>query len=274
MTIFKEALIEKKIKIKSLKKIRIGETSKTYIGEYKNQKVIVKYFLQNKLNKVTNHFLKNKIRSQIIVKKLFPKILYANQKDGLLIYKFFKESAYKKNRVNYINNIGIKLKELHSIKLPKNILSIDDQLTFYKKILTKNSNLLVLNELQEFFKLIKRSDSKYVFSHNDLNSANILYSDDDDVCFIDYEYASLNSRYCDLSKIIENLSLNKSEINALFNGYGLKISKNTHNSIRNWVIMNNYIELIWLCAFNEIKKNYFKTSHIKRLLDKIKRLKQ
>ena len=48
MTIFKEALIEKKIKIKSLKKIRIGETSKTYIGEYKNQKVIVKYFLQNK----------------------------------------------------------------------------------------------------------------------------------------------------------------------------------------------------------------------------------
>ena len=75
MTIFKEALIEKKIKIKSLKKIRIGETSKTYIGEYKNQKVIVKYFLQNKLNKVTNHFLKNKIRSQIIAKKLFPKIL-------------------------------------------------------------------------------------------------------------------------------------------------------------------------------------------------------
>ena len=177
MTEINEVLKSSKEKFVILNKIRSGITANTYLAKYKKDKSIIKVFKkQNQKNKlITNQFLINSIQDQMVVKKLFPEITYFNKKEGVLIYKYFEEKNIKLRRNKLIELIGIALSNLHSIKPNNNIKTFEDQLSAYNKILISNKKNKYVEEINYLFKKIESYEKgEKIFSHNDLNTTNIL----------------------------------------------------------------------------------------------------
>ena len=95
------------------------------------------------------------------------------------------------------------------------------------------------------------------------------------IVFIDFEYLSINSKYSDLSKLIDSLNLKALEKNKLLEGYGVdEINDSINIKIKKWSLMNIYTELIWANYINEYKRNYFDKDYINLLKNKIKQQKQ
>ena len=89
--------------------------------------------------------------------------------------------------------------------------------------------------------------------------------------FIDWEYASVNSRYYDLTKIINSYDLDNLDINNLFAHYGLDTDDKTFEIINDWNLLDKYLELIWSLVINKLHSNYFSNNYIEDLEAKIRR---
>ena len=267
MTEIDEVLKSSKVKFVILNKIRSGITANTYLAKYKKDKSIIKVFKkQNQKNKlITNQFLINSIQDQMVVKKLFPEITYFNKKEGVLIYKYFEEKNIKLRRNKLIELVGISLSNLHSIKPNKNIKTFEDQLSAYNKILISNKKNKYVEEINYLFKKIESYEKgDKIFSHNDLNTTNILCSGKD-MCFIDFEYSGMNSRFCDISRVVESFNLKGQEINILIRSYGIKNDSTVIDNINDWRLMNSYLDLIWAYVINKIHKGLIKDDFISNL---------
>ena len=83
-----------------------------------------------------------------------------------------------------------------------------------------------------------------MLSHNDLNFSNILIRNKE-IIFIDYDYLTINSRYCDLSRIISTFDLNNNQISLFLESYGIENNNETYDKLKNWNHMNRLIDLIW-----------------------------
>ena len=95
------------------------------------------------------------------------------------------------------------------------------------------------------------------------------------IVFIDFEYLSINSKYSDLSKLIDSLNLTTLEKDKLLEGYGIdEINDKINLKIKKWSLMNIYTELIWANYINEYKRNYFDKDYMNLLKKKIKQQKQ
>ena len=95
------------------------------------------------------------------------------------------------------------------------------------------------------------------------------------IVFIDFEYLSFNSKYSDLSKLIDSLNLTTLEKDKLLEGYGIdEINDSINLKIKKWSLMNIYTELIWANYINEYKRNYFDKDYMNLLKKKIKQQKQ
>tara|TARA_B100001250_G_scaffold151619_1_gene130123 strand:- start:178 stop:1023 length:846 start_codon:yes stop_codon:yes gene_type:complete len=261
-------LNELNIQFELLGEIRDGETSKTYLGKFENKKAIFKLFNLKNLNMKTNRYLDLTITNQLIKNNLFPKILFLSKEHDLLIYEYISSSKRLSLRPKFIKQIGIKLSKAHSIKLPNQYISFKSQLNNYEKILLEHPKRNIVKKAIKLFKDIPEDKSDLVFSHNDLNPTNILFNNDD-VYFIDWEYASINSRYYDLSKIINSYNLNILDINNFFVHYGLDTDNNTFKIINYWNLLDKYLELIWSLVINKIYCNYFSINFIENLEAKI-----
>ena len=267
MTEIDEVLKSSKVKFVILNKIRSGITANTYLAKYKKDKSIIKVFKkQNQKNKlITNQFLINSIQDQMVVKKLFPEITYFNKKEGVLIYKYFEEKNIKLRRNKLIELVGISLSNLHSIKPNKNIKTFEDQLSAYNKILISNKKNKYVEEINYLFKKIESYEKgEKIFSHNDLNATNILCSGKD-MCFIDFEYCGMNSRFCDISRIVQSFNLQGQEINILIRSYGIKNDSTVIDNINDWRLMNSYLDLIWAYVINKMHKGSIKVDFISNL---------
>ena len=126
----------------------------------------------------------------------------------------------------------------------------------------------------DLFNELNVGKEKYVLCHNDLNFSNVMFKNNK-IVFIDFEYLSLNSKYSDLSKLIESLNLKTSEKDKLLKGYGIdEISENINTKIKKWSLMNVYTELIWANYINQFNKNHFDKDYLNLLKKKIKQQKQ
>lgn len=249
-------------------KIRDGETSETYLGKFKNKKAIFKLFNLESSRLQINQYLKLKMHKLMNENNLCPKILYISDECDLLIYEFFETNEDLKVP-NIIKRLAEKIKQVHLQKIPKNLITFKEQLHNYEKILSGHSKFKKVKEGIELYKDLIQDETDLVFSHNDLNIKNVL-SNKDSVSFIDWEYSSINSRYYDLSKIINSFNLDNLDINNLFVHYGLETSCNTLQKIENWKLMDSYLAFIWSITINKIYKNYFNDEWIDSLEAQIK----
>ncbi len=242
-------------KISKLKLIRNGETSYTYFGYFNNKKSIFK-ILKKSINKnLENKFYFEKISRQIVKENLLPKIIYSDNKNSLYVYEYFDGKELKTLNKELIIKTGSKLKKLHSLDLDKNLKSFDSQINLYIKEIKKNKNNKILKEGIKHFTKLRDKNFDNVVSHNDLNNSNILFNNYE-VRFIDYDYLSINDRFCDLARICSSYKFSKTDIEVFLESYGLDCSKNNLDILKSWQLMNSYTDVIWFYFIKESDLNF------------------
>ena len=243
-------------KISKLKLIRNGETSYTYFGYFNNKKSIFKILKKNINKNLENKFYCEKISRQIVKENLLPKIIYSDNKNSLYVYEYFDGKELKTLNKELIIKTGSKLKKLHSLDLDKNLKSFDSQINLYINEIKKNKNNKILKEGIKHFTKLRDKNFDNVVSHNDLNNSNILFNNYE-VRFIDYDYLSINDRFCDLARICSSYKFSKTDIEVFLESYGLDCSKNNLDILKSWQLMNSYTDVIWFYFIKESDLNFF-----------------
>ena len=243
-------------KISQLRLIRNGETSSTYFGYFNNKKSIFKILKKNMDKNLENNFYGQKISNQIVKENLFPKIIYSDHKNSLYVYEYFEGKELQTLNKELIIMIGSKLKKLHSLDLNKNLNSFESQIYLYIQKINQNKNNKILKEGIKLYTKLKNNKFDNVVSHNDLNNSNILFNNYE-VRFIDYDYLSINDRFCDLARICSSYKFSKTDIEVFLESYGLDCSKNNLDILKSWQLMNSYTDVIWFYFIKESDLNFF-----------------
>ena len=255
------------------KQIADSETSETFVGKFKNIKSIFKLPKNINYEFIINEYLKNNIIEQIIKKNITTNFLYLEKKTGLVIYEYFEMEASTKELIN-IPNLGKQLRKLHQIKNNGKTKTFEDQVNLYFSTTNTESNSKFYLESLALLNELKTDKDESVVSHNDLNLFNIMFNRRD-IFFIDFEYLSINSRYCDLSKLISSLQMNETEINIFLNSYGIKnLNNNIYTKLKKWTLMNIYTEFLWANFMNRKRNNHFNEKYLNNLKKKIKQQRQ
>ena len=255
------------------KQIADSETSETFVGKFKNIKSIFKLPKNINYEFIINEYLKNNIIEQIIKKNITTKFLYLEKKTGLVIYEYFEMESSIKELIN-IPNLGKQLRKLHQIKNNGKTKTFEDQVNLYFSTTNTESNSKFYLESLALLNELKTDKDENVVSHNDLNLFNIMFNRRD-IFFIDFEYLSINSRYCDLSKLISSLQMNETEINIFLNSYGIKnLNNNIYTKLKKWTLMNIYTEFLWANFMNRKRNNHFNEKYLNNLKKKIKQQRQ
>ena len=261
-------------KISQLRLIRNGETSSTYFGYFNNKKSIFKILKKNMDKNLENNFYSQKISNQIVKENLFPKIIYSDHKNSLYVYEYFEGKELQTLNKELIIMIGSKLKKLHSLDLNKNLNSFESQIYLYIHKINENKNNKILKEGIKLYTKLKNNKFDNVVSHNDLNNSNILFNNYE-VRFIDYDYLSINDRFCDLARICSSYKFSKKDIEVFLESYGLECNKNNLGILQSWQLMNLYTDVIWFYFLKESEFNiYNQNEMIVRARKLIKQQKQ
>jgi len=261
-------------KISQLRLIRNGETSSTYFGYFNNKKSIFKILKKNTDKNLENNFYSQKISNQIVKENLFPKIIYSDYKNSLYVYEYFEGKEMQTLNKELIIMIGSKLKKLHSLDLNKNLNSFESQIYLYIHKIDENKNNKILKEGIKLYTKLKNNKFDNVVSHNDLNNSNILFNNYE-VRFIDYDYLSINDRFCDLARICSSYKFSKKDIEVFLESYGLACNKNNLGILQSWQLMNLYTDVIWFYFLKESEFNiYNQNEMIVRARKLIKQQKQ
>ena len=261
-------------KISQLRLIRNGETSFTYFGYFNNKKSIFKILKKNTDKNLENNFYSQKISNQIVKENLFPKIIYSDHKNSLYVYEYFEGKELQTLNKELIIMIGSKLKKLHSLDLNKNLNSFESQIYLYIHKINENKNNKILKEGIKLYTKLKNNKFDSVVSHNDLNNSNILFNNYE-VRFIDYDYLSINDRFCDLARICSSYKFSKKDIEVFLESYGLVCNKNNLDILQSWQLMNLYTDVIWFYFLQESEFNiYNQNEMIVRARKLIKQQKQ
>ena len=262
------ALKDLNISFEEISEIRKGENSDTFLITSRKRKLVVKKFKNIKFKQITNAFLNKKIIDQLVTKKLFPNIIYYSEEKDFLIYEYFESAKNNKDKF-FFENLGKKIREMHNIEPCKNILTYEQQLNFYKQLLQRNKEDQLVTKIESLFDDVNIQSSELVFSHNDLNINNILFNKD--ICMIDYEYSSLNSKFSDIAKVIYEFKLNKLETKYFLDGYRITLDEQTEKQIILWQRFNLYIDYIWALLIKSNKelplKENLKDFYLKRFID-------
>tara|TARA_B100001250_G_scaffold167264_1_gene144002 strand:+ start:3425 stop:4261 length:837 start_codon:yes stop_codon:yes gene_type:complete len=273
MNKLKKILIDLNFNFEIYEQISDSETSQTFIGKFNNSRSIFKLPKNNNLELIINEYLKNQIIDEIIKKNITPKFLFIENKTGLIIYEYFKKDSSKKSLSN-ITKLGKQLKKLHQIKIHEDTKNFEEQFNLYLSVQNLELDDKYFIDSVDLFNDLKNYKDDYVLSHNDLNLSNVMFNKND-IFFIDFEYLSINSKYCDLSKLIDSLKLNEIETNELLKSYGIKnISRDVHLKIKKWALMNTYIELIWSKFISKSNNSCFSTGYFNNLIKNIKQQRQ
>ena len=264
-------LKEINIFIEDLILLREGETSNTFTGRLNRKKIILKVFKKFNTNFKTNSYLNKETLTELSNKKLHPKVLYKNKTKGILIYEYHETLSCKKDNM-FFKKLGKRLKEIHELKNKKNIHTFNEQINTYKKILNANKLPKVYTKLNALIKMSKTNNQMNVFSHNDLNPTNILFNKN--ICFIDYEYASLNNKFFDISKIMLSYDMKPNEQNVFLESYGIANHIDIREKILLWKQINLYIDYIWSLIMENIHSKEQNSSKSKTIFNRIKQLEQ
>ena len=256
------------ISFEKISEIRQGENSATFLITSRKRKLVAKKFKNINFKQITNAFLNKEIIDQLVTKKLFPNIIYYSEEKDFLIYEYFESAKNNKDKF-FFENLGKKIREMHNIEPCKNILTYEQQLNFYKELLQRIKEDQLVTKIESLFDDVNIQSSELVFSHNDLNINNILFNKD--ICMIDYEYSSLNSKFSDIAKVIYEFKLNKLETEYFLDGYRITLDKQTEKQIILWQRFNLYIDYIWALLIKSNKelplKENLKDFYLKRFID-------
>ena len=110
----------------------------------------------------------------------------------------------------------------------------------------------------------------YLPLKNEINQLkDILYNKD--ICIIDYEYSSLNNKFCDLSKVIFEFQMTEEEIESLLKGYRINFDDVAKKKIILWQKFNLYLDYIWSIIIssneNQLSKENIESFYLNKYID-------
>jgi len=79
----------------------------------------------------------------------------------------------------------------------------------------------------------------------------------------------MNSRYCDIARIIESFNFNDNETETFLELYGIEANFNIIKSIDEWSLTNTYIDLIWAYIIDKLYPCAIENSYIVNLEAKL-----
>ena len=154
-----------------------------------------------------NFYNENKILNIIKPFNISPEIIFHDKESGILLSRYIESKKFNTEFYNspiFINKLVSTLKKLH-------ILQCSNSFNPFKEIYN-NINLLhslnyefnhdinfLVNKLKELEKDLSK-DVHYGLCHNDLNTSNILYSNNS-IYLIDFEFAGMGDIFFDLATI-------------------------------------------------------------------------
>lgn len=191
-----------------------GVTNKIYLAHFENNQ---KYIIRECGNH-TENFIDRNLELRIIneLKPYNISRIILKQFEGGYIESYVEGRPlnlqdFKQENINKI--IGRRLNELHSINilndLPKNPTLWSKIDLWYEQCGRLYNNDESLKEMIEYIgqeiKIQKEKQKKIyspiIFCHNDLTAANMIYQNENDIKFIDFEYASYNYRGFDIANL-------------------------------------------------------------------------
>ena len=139
--------------------------------------------------------------------------------------------------------MGYILKQIHGTKIDGGEPLFADAIENYRQLL-KDFDHPLIEPGFTLFDSLKEAKTPLVLSHNDINPGNILAKEG--LFVLDWEYASLNHPYFDLSNAIENFNFNDQEIEAFLDSYDEAITEEGIDRLNRWRNFSLYLALFWL----------------------------
>ena len=246
--------------------IKSGPISKIYSCNFNNSNSIIRFDLplasKLKLDRKKEITILKKISSL----NLSPHILYKNYHEGILIWEYIPgvELSISNNQDFILQDLGQVLKKIHQIKLPKKLIkNFNESLFSYKELLHDLLEEKLIRKGFTLYSEICNQDDPCVFSHNDLNRTNLLFSNK--IYFLDWEYASFNSPYFDIASLIASFNLNKEETNILLKGYSGNSFTINLEKLKKWVIFTYYLDYLWRKSIVKLDNSYYKSMKLDKI---------
>ena len=188
--------------------------------------------------------------------QLSPRILYHNQLEGVLIWKFIAGEEFSfdlaHQRESYLQSLGKGLKLIHSQATPPECLDIfSNSLSLYQSLLQEAPSKSLADKASSLYESLSNDGSNYVLSHNDLNRSNLLWCNK--VYFLDWEYSGPNHPCFDIASLVKTYNLMPAEITYLADGYDGDHELFKIDTLNQWMQFISYLDEIWEIAVTTIQ---------------------
>ncbi|MFH1521436.1 MAG: aminoglycoside phosphotransferase family protein, partial [archaeon] len=263
------------VKIKSFKKLGIGEGNINYIFTLENEKFICRINLDMAvLEKSEREYDSLKIIESL---KIAPKVYFLHKKNKIFKYDFiildFIEGKVWRHRKRTYTNNQIKqfaqiLAELHNIK-PK---GMKKEYYFFDSVLkrrsqcsrrinkfTKDRNKKLLDNLEDAvkFKIPKKIKYKFGLIHGDICPQNIVETKDKKLKLIDWESLRFSEPAKDVANVLTDLRLSEKNLKLFISTYQkYRIDNDILERAKTYALLNRYANVVWeiLMSFEIINK--------------------
>ena len=260
-------------KIKSCNPLGNGEHNLNFLLESNKGKFVLRIYSNNQFNHSKNEY-------QILSKldgRYAPKVhLYDNSKSHIeydyMVQEFIKGVTLKKFLDSDMTKVALILKEIHKIKdnskdrTEKGLISQWTKNNFLQKSkllgdelhnILKQIYMTVLRE-SELIKPLIHNYKRIHLIHDDLIPENIIRTKEDNLIFVDWEFATFDYFFLEFGCITAEYNLGKKQENILLKEYGFGL-KPDERKILHVVKINRILSLIgWLIerivAINQGKK--------------------
>lgn len=211
--------------IRNITVLKKGLTNKSFLFSCKENKYIMRIPGKGS-EKLINRREEAEIYNMINGKGICDEVIYINHENGYKITKYFENSRVCKPYSEEDQKACMKkLKEFHDLKLKvDHEFDIFGKIDFYEKLW--NGNKSVYKDYEETkFKILSLKDyiEKNIdykcLSHIDSLADNFLFTKDNEVRLIDWEYASTQDPHCDIAMFILYNPYSREEVDRIIDDY-------------------------------------------------------
>ena len=232
--------------------------SKVFICTFDNTKAVIRFDLPTVSKLAVDRKNELNLLMSITHLDLAPKILYADQAAGILIWKYIPGSEPIFNQAHpnshSLRVLGNCLYSIHSMPIPQNSIDIfSNSISLYKGLLDSPSDRFLFNKALNLYTELVNDGLSQVFSHNDLHRSNLLW--DDKYYFLDWEYASLNHPCFDIASLVRSFQLSQDQIDDLSMGYKYNSQIFDPNILNQWIKFIDNLDKIWEISVTKIQEN-------------------
>lgn len=181
-----------------------GLNNSNYLISFSGSKFVLRIPSKDNNN---NFYYENEILNTIKFFNISPEIIFHDKESGILLSRYIESQKFNTEFYNstiFINKLVSTLKKLHVLECSNSFNPFEEIYNNINLLLSLNYKFnhdinFLVNKLKELEKDLSK-DVHYGLCHNDLNTSNILYSNDY-TYFIDFEFAGMGDIFFDLATI-------------------------------------------------------------------------